>query len=282
MFYGISQVQKLRLMFERKQRKKYDVIFRCRYDIHFFDDLSMILWNMSKKLDANNIICPWERHHIGICDQLWFGKSDVMNNFTDLFDWIRDNINTLFFVNESVFYKFIKSKNIQIKCADISYVLVRENMIGMPQYELLNEYIKDMRLPWVEKCPERNDGDYQIYIDTKNDSANNIYFLTKQNYNDVPCKLLNVSQCRYLNISDRNRDVVGSNIPTHFILRPCCSYLVNIVINNPLIKETNNYLTGVDNRFSYSDKFDNPNAQFFVVKKGKSYIFMSNKLSKNS
>ena len=203
MFYGISQVQQLRKSYERRTGKIYDVVFRFRYDIHLISDFNYIVQNIQKMLDTTSIICPWDRHHIGICDQLWVGKSIVMDKFIDLFGWIQQNIDTLFFVNENVLYKFIVANNIKIKCTDIRYILRRNNMIGISDSAIVSEYNQQLLLPWVKTCPEKLEGRYQTYISNKNDSANTIYFSTNHTYHDIKCKLLNTKINKYIYIADK-------------------------------------------------------------------------------
>jgi hypothetical protein len=85
MFYGISQVQTLRQKYEQQNKMMYDIVIRFRYDIYLFDDFLISLNKINSLLTTNNIVFPWEHHHIGICDQVWFGRSLVMDKFCALF-----------------------------------------------------------------------------------------------------------------------------------------------------------------------------------------------------
>lgn len=303
MFYGISRVQQLRQSFEQKTNKRYDVVIRFRYDIQSFSELDDITKQASKILDQSTLIFPFERHHIGICDQIWFGRSRTMDRFSDLFNWIRDNINTLFFVNENVLYKFIEANNLNIKCLDIKYVLRRDNMIDVPHHVLWSEYIRDQNLPWVLSCPEKKEGHYQTYIANKNESANNIYFFTKNittpipsnycmlnrssirdAYSIVPCKILNCVRNKYIYVSEKNyfSCITGGNIYTHFFIRPCNAYLINILIDNhELTHGVEMCLTVNNDKIIATTNLNDINSQFMLIKKGNSYLFAQHQSVEN-
>lgn len=280
MFYGIAQAQQLRKLYEQRTKKSYDIIIRLRYDIHFINDLNSIIQNACRVLDDCSLVFPWERHHIGICDQIWFGRHKTMDKFTELFQWIHNNINSLFFVNESVLYNFIKACNMNIKCIDIKYILRRDHHINAPLHVIMEEYNKEKTYPWIEGCPERRDGKYQIYISNKNESANVIYFFTRRLYVDIPCKILNASINKYIHITEN--DIAGSNIFTHFTIRTHNSYLVNIIVNNPVMFPHTPCCLAVENdKLVCINDFNNINSHFMLLKKGKNYYLSQNRVDGN-
>lgn len=283
MFYGIAQVQQLRRSYELRTGRHYDMIMRFRYDIHFISDLNFIVQNVQKVIDNSSIICPWDRHHIGICDQFWIGKSIVMDKFINIFSWIQSNIDTLFFVNESVLYKFIDANDIHIKCTDIRYVLRRSHLLGVPNSRIMSEYTQQLTLPWVTPCPEKLDGRYQTYISNKNESASNIYFITKQTYGDINCKILNPSANKYIYVTEHSSllGINGNNMYTHFKIHACGSYLINIIVDNPVLTHSGDVtcLSVNKNKLTYTTDTASVNSQFFLIKKGKYYCFAQSKTS---
>lgn len=282
MFYGISQAQQLRKSYELRTGRHYDMVMRFRYDIHFISDFSYIIQNVQKLIDNSSIVCPWDRHHIGICDQFWIGKSLVMDKFIDMFSWIKNNINSLFFVNESVLYKFINANDIHIKCSDIRYVLRRSHLLGASNCRILSEYTEQITLPWVSPCPEKLEGRYQTYIYNKNESASNIYFITNHTYHEVDCKILNPSTNKYMYVTEHSSllGINGSNMYTHFKIRACNAYLINIIINNPVLSRGDTLCLSVNkNKLIYTTDTSSVNSQFFLIKKGKYYCFAQSKTS---
>jgi hypothetical protein len=280
MFFGIATVQQLRQSFEQRTNKKYDLVIRFRYDIHFFSEFDDIIKQVLKIIDNDSLIFPFEYHHIGICDQLWFGRSRIMDKFSGLFDWIKNNNNKLFFVNENVLYKFIESQKINIKCSDIKYVLRRDNFIGSPHHFLWSEYLSQRSLPWILSCIEKKEKYYQAYISSKNESANNIFFFTKEMYIDVPCKLLNCVRNKYLHVSEENYycGLSGKNIFSHFIIKHYNSFLINIIVNNPVVTHgTLMCLTVHNNKLICTSNIHDCNSQFMLLKQDENYCFAQNR-----
>lgn len=274
MFYGISKVQMMRKLHEEKIGKKYDLVFRIRYDVHLITDLRQIINDVYKFAQPNTIIFPFERHHIGICDQLWCGSSISMDYFTNLFEWIHLNIETLFFVNENILYKFLMAFNMKIKCADIKYVLRREHLINAKQNMILQDYNQQLSLPWNVGCPEHIDGKYQQYIDDKNNSANNIYFLSNNMYFDIICKLSNNE--KYLNVTDKNSELhcSSNDVGTNFNIHSNNSYLINIIISNSQItKNRLSCLSIVNDSVYVSSDTEKSECKFFLIRKNNLYQF---------
>lgn len=278
MFYGISQVQAMRKQYEQRTGVKYDVIIRFRYDIHLFDDWNQVMRNVLRCVNDDTIVFPWEHHHIGICDQLWFGKSTTMDKFVGLFEWIKRNIDVLFFVNENLMYKFIISNNINFKCVDIKYVLRRGHLLGSTDNKIYEEYIRQSTLPWIVSCPEKSDTYYNTFIFNKNDTANNVYFLTNAAYCDIPCVLFNKTSGKFVHILENIRCeqyvFVGHVICTHFRIHPVNAFSVNIFVDNPLLTHGKTLCISVKNgKLTCTQDMSNRCSQFFMIKKGEYYQF---------
>lgn len=268
MFYGISKVQMMRKNYEQKNNKTYDLVMRFRYDIHLISDISTIVNDVTRVIQKNTAIFPWERHHIGICDQLWIGHPDTMDNFINLFEWIHLNIKSLFFVNESVLYKFMCSCHINIKCVDIKYVLRREHLIKTTETLILRDYEQQLSLPWIMGCPERIDGKYQRYINDKNNSASNIYFLSEQHYSDKLCKLYNKTHDKYLNIVEKNSSLIciTNNVGIPINIHTHNSYTINLVVLSECYSKNKVNCISIDNEcVVLSSEINDPSCHFLLI-----------------
>jgi hypothetical protein len=272
MFYGISQVQKMRQQYEKKNNFIYDIVIRFRYDIHFLEDVNEIIKRLEPTLTNTNIVFPFHAHHIGICDQLWFGRSVTMNKFVGMFDWIYSNLDKMYFVNENVIYRFITAVNIRTSCVDIKYVLRRDNHIGCNEKILYDEYLRGLKAPWIVPCPEKRENKYQEYILNRNTSANTIYFLTRCLYVDVPCKIMNKQHNKFLSVIPQNVNkidcpvVVGGGIPTQFRLHVYNCHLVNIVIPSHALMTPNDlYISIQDGKIVCTNCMNDPRAQFMMM-----------------
>jgi hypothetical protein len=284
MFYGITEVQKLRKNYEEKTKSSYDIIIRMRYDNHLLDNFNVVLQKLHNTLTNDNVIFPFEHHHIGICDQLWFGKKNAMDKFISLFDWIKSNINTIFYVNENVLFQFVMAMGLSYNCIDIKYILRREYLINSPATILYREYEKQSKLPWIASCPTKMERLYQNYIYNKNNSANTIFFLSKCIYQDIPCKLFNPKFNKFLSVNIKNLSsyITGTCIPTIFKLHVCSSFMISIIVPldvlQPLSK-SDMVLSMQGGRLICTNNFDSPLSQFFIVKKENKFYFVSGDVS---
>lgn len=269
MFYGISKVQEMRNRYEQKMKLKYDVVYRFRYDLYMFTDLFQLSNNLREQLTDDNVIFPFTNHHIGICDQLWCGKPKSMNKFIGLSDWIRDNIKSLFFVNESVLYKFIESQRIQVTCYDIKFVIKRDCNIKNSHDMMLKEYQNQLQYPWVEKCPEIEPRKYRSYISFKNNSANSTYFITNGTYHSVECKLFNIHFRKYLSIS-QNNELVCNDSPTIFTVYTKSSFIVGLSVR---IQQRTYFVCIRNGKIGLSDE-NTPLGDFFIIKQGGGHAFL--------
>lgn len=266
MFYGISRVQKMRMDYEKKNNIQYDIIIRLRYDDYFLEGIDTVIKRVQEYINDDTVIFPIHSHHIGMCDQLWFGTSKQMNKFANLFDWIRCNLDRLYFVNENVLCRFLIANNINFHCINIPFVLRREcdDDMTSTEHQLYGKYLENLRNPWVQSCPEARIGKCHEMVVKKNDSANTIYFFTKQLYCEMPCKLMNQHHHKFAVVTPTNiRTCITSGIvPTQFKIRVYNCHLVNLVVNldhKPL------YLTANDDRVICGEDMHNPNAQFYMT-----------------
>jgi len=271
MFYGISQVQSIRNSYSIKNKINYDLIIRFRFDLHFISDFEKVLQDVKNNLTNNVIIFPFEHNHIGICDQLWFGTCNEMNKFMNLFQWIKDNIKTLLFINENVLYQFIINNNIQFKCLDIQYILRRSGLMDYTQHEMISEYNKQRQLPWVTCCPERIEGKYQKYMLNKNKSANAIYFLTNCRYQRVMKNMFNIAHDKFMYVNKRNAkyNFIGSVNSTTFILQLFDVSTIVIAINE---SDKQLFMAYKDKQLTFIDDPNNPTAHFHLSKTDNDFI----------
>ena len=312
MFYGISQVQKIRKEYEIKTHKKYDIVIRIRFDLFFFDDLFKAIESVYSTLDGNIVYFPWERHFFGMCDQIWFANSVMMDKFIGLYNWVVNNCKDIYYVNENVLYKFLIANDIDFNCVDLRYVIVRDSYLHSPNIQSLLKvkYKNEKKESWISECQVRKNDCYKKYISLKNESGNIIYFLTDLLYIDVKCKLFSVFKNRYLRLDGNN--FVGDVHHSPLTIRVYNAYLINIILDTQMDKtEQNNVLffenidhgsNNLENAQSMQNKNQNmvnttqkkylsidnnnklclsnvnttPNTQFYISKKGKNYCLIPN------
>lgn len=281
MFYGITEVQKMRMMYEEGRKRKYDIVIRMRYDLYFIENFDVILDNINADIQKNNIIFPWERHHIGICDQFWIGRSDVMDKFAYLFDWIKQRLNMLYFVNENVIYQFIVANGINIKCHHIKYAIMRDEMIGYSHDRLIHEHDSQCTDMWAVECEEKRQLYYNAYISNKNTSANTIYFMTKQLYCTLNVKIQNISTKKFMSINYAMTEgiVNGTYAPTIFtqhVYSPFLviySFIVHININ---MHKGHLFVDNNDLKYKVNIPTNTRFCQFYIFQKTGYFLIMLN------
>jgi len=266
MFYGISYVQQLRKSYSDKNKINYDIIIRYRYDIHFITDFNKILNDVKNNLCNNTIIFPYEHHHIGLCDQLWFGDNISMNKFINLFQWIKDNIRDLLFINENVLYQFVSRNDISYKCIDMQYILRRDGFINYNDMYMIGEYNRQKILPWILSCPEKMNGKYQKYICDKNKSANTIFFLTNCNYKNISKCFFNIDKEKFICINNKNSTLIpiGSVNSTKFNIQIYDSTTIVLALNG--FSDKTVYFSCKDKQPSFTEDVSNMQTHFFINK----------------
>ena len=204
MFDGIEKVQVLRKSYEESNNFAYDIVLRIRYDLYHFNKFKEIIDFAIDNLDDNNIIFPETRHFVGICDQIFFAKSKVMNNIIGIYKWVWESIDKEIFVNENLLLKYVLSKNIKIKCINIEYTIIREHMIDFKESVFHRVYNDEYKLPRISKIDETRYIFLNKYISNKSESFSYIYCLLGPYYEPIRCKIKNVTSDEYLNIVNPN------------------------------------------------------------------------------
>lgn len=301
MFYGISEVQKMRKSYEEARKTNYEVVIRMRYDIYFIDEFEQLLGRIVPLLNNQNVIFPWERNHIGLCDQIWIGNSHIMDHFINIFEWIKTHINDIYFVNENLMYQFVTTEKIKPVCFDIRYTLIRDNMVQLNYRDLVNEYSKQKLLPWVKESEEKRDKFYEEFISIKNNSANTLYFLTRQVYCQLNVKIQNNKTKKYMYINEAidSGYVLGSDKMTIFSQNMYNVWIVNYTLmlrlpstststsvsttHSTYAKLTLVRLINIGNKLIYhADTVGSDvRTQFYLIKKNDSYLIVSNYLEAN-
>lgn len=268
MFYGISEVQRLRKEYEVSNKIKYDMVIRFRYDIHLLEDMNHLLRNVESQLGDDNLVFPFHAHHIGICDQLWFGRPNTMDKIICLFDWMRCNLDRVYFVNENILYRFLHSSNIKVSCIDIRYTLRRDNLLGYNESQLYNCYLCDLKKPWAVTCPEKRDGKYQNFIYNRNASANTVYFFTRSLYVDVPCKFMNYTNNKFISINPQTapEGICGNGVPAQFRIHVYNCHTVNIFVSPQSYSNQDNLcLTVRGDKMVCTNSPNDPGSQFMML-----------------
>lgn len=264
MFYGISQVQQLRKSYSDKNKIHYDIIIRYRYDIHMISDFHTIIHNIQN--NHNTIIFPFEHHHIGLCDQLWFGDTIAMDKFINIFSWIKDNIASLLFINENVLYQFIQYSNIAYKCIDIQYILRRDGYINYNDTHMINEYHKQRSLPWILTCPEKMHGKYQKYILDKNRSANTIFFLTNGNYKQTPKCFFNIDREKFFYVNKKNSTLIPMGSVNSFKINIQVYDSTKVIFALDGLLDKTAFLSCKNGQLTFSDNVSDISTHFFINK----------------
>lgn len=109
MFYSIKQANELKRQHEIAGGKKYDIVFRARFDTVMFGRL----WGLSQR-DLTKV---WYRHSQFqipvICDQFGFSGSGIMDKYSTVFDYLDQYFNDgVQFGNEIMLTHHLKTLNI--------------------------------------------------------------------------------------------------------------------------------------------------------------------------
>ena len=83
MFYGISRVNHLKSIWERKYNIRYDYVIRARPDLLFHDFIHEDLLK-----DTSKVYIPKEHGYGGYNDQFAFSCSENMNKYADTYEFI--------------------------------------------------------------------------------------------------------------------------------------------------------------------------------------------------
>jgi len=101
MWYRIYEVNKLKREYEEYNNFKYDVVIRIRPDLLLFSNIPIELSYLSDKIyipkySGSNVIFKLFKVNnflgFGLCDQLSFGNSKIMDIYSDLYLYLEEKI----------------------------------------------------------------------------------------------------------------------------------------------------------------------------------------------
>lgn len=95
--YKIEQVNKIRLEYEKENNIEYKLIIRIRFDELFFDTLN--LSSIIDKIQNNEIFIPIddnEKWNTWCNDQIAIWKSKEITQYSNIFSYLNDNANFLY------------------------------------------------------------------------------------------------------------------------------------------------------------------------------------------
>ena len=122
MLYKIKKCNDLKNEYENQKNIKYDATIRYRSDILMKEDL------LIRNIENNSIYFPEYGNFGGICDQMAFGNTEMMNIYSSLFDKIENYLYEGLPLNpEKLLLHHIKSKSIKINRFFSKFVLLRKN-----------------------------------------------------------------------------------------------------------------------------------------------------------
>lgn len=117
MFYSIYRADELRQQYENKNKFKYDLVIRCRFDLKFLENLP--------EIDLLSLNLPKDGKFSGENDQFAIGNSDIMTKYSSLYLNLNNIVNQIDFRPESLLKQHLKNNNIAIKHCPIRYVIQR-------------------------------------------------------------------------------------------------------------------------------------------------------------
>jgi len=121
-FYKISECNKLKIEYENENNFIYDLVIRCRFDAFFvkrFEKDQLIVNN-------NQILVPWGWDFKCVSpyaetDIFALGKSDTMNNYSNIFDNMYKYENDILFHPESLIGYNLYVNSINVKTYLINF-----------------------------------------------------------------------------------------------------------------------------------------------------------------
>lgn len=133
MFYKIEACNSLKKEYETLNNIKYDLVIRFRGDISMGAPLPI-----NKTFNKNYLYVPNYGNYGGLCDQLAFGSSEVMDKYSSVYSNIQHHLETgAIFNPEKILHYHILSLNIPISKLYIKFLLKRSN--GLVQDNMLLE-----------------------------------------------------------------------------------------------------------------------------------------------
>ena len=122
MFYKIKKCNDLKNEYEKQYNIKYDAVIRFRSDILLLDKLPI------NGIEKDYLYSPVYGNFGGLCDQIAFGSSDIMNKYCSLFDFIEQYLTEgQIFNPEKILLYHIQKQNIKINRFSSKFFLQRKN-----------------------------------------------------------------------------------------------------------------------------------------------------------
>ena len=135
-----------------ENKEKYDFYLYLRPDLFYLTKLNvkMILKYMRKKYIEKSILTPgWERckgsADIGINDQVYFGKYDVMLKMAKRIDYLEE-LSKIRYNSEKFLYIVVKKYNINTINMNFNYILVRTRGLSDKNKKKLIKNNKQLKL----------------------------------------------------------------------------------------------------------------------------------------
>ena len=133
MFYKIEACNYLKKDYESENNMKYDLVIRFRPDL----SMSAVL-PITKDFDKNYLYLPRYGHFSGLCDQIAFGSSEVMDKYSCIFSRLQDLLEKgTSFNPEKVLQAHILSMGLPVSKVDVKYLIKRSN--GLVQDNMILE-----------------------------------------------------------------------------------------------------------------------------------------------
>lgn len=122
MFYSIMKSNDLLNSYKKYKNKKYDVVIRSRYDIFFESELNL------DDIDENTVYLSFRPGGCGgVNDCFAYGKPDVMELYSNLYDEYENTDRIKQLCPEGVLFEYLNNKKIYLKKAEVQYSVIREN-----------------------------------------------------------------------------------------------------------------------------------------------------------
>lgn len=121
MFYSMQQSYEL-----IEDTYVYDYIVRIRPDVYIKKSLESLIEEVENNREGyDEIWFPKNFHAMGINDQFAIGTAFSMNVYFHTFDFLKEQISSIYFNPEYILLKNVRNKRLHVKLLDMKYVLMR-------------------------------------------------------------------------------------------------------------------------------------------------------------
>lgn len=133
MYYKVEECNKLKKEYELENNFKYDLVIRFRGDLYLEQ-----VFPVDSTTDLNHLYIPLYGNFGGVCDQISFGNSEVMDKYSTIYSSIIGHLNNGAVMHPERLLKFhVDSHHLSIVKVPIKYVIKRAN--GLVQNNMLLE-----------------------------------------------------------------------------------------------------------------------------------------------